>query len=100
MNKVSFPVLASIFAMFSLPVQAGSDINCSLKMTNDYVSGTFMMSETAASIDECKSKCREYGDKSIKQMADPAHYDPVMKVLSYECLYNGQTVEQVDYTKK
>lgn len=98
-NKAYFLVLASIFTVMAATAHSSENPNCTLKMTNDYVSGTFMMHEIAGSVEECKTKCQEYGDKNIKQMADPKHYDPVMKVLSYECLFDAKTVDQVDYTK-
>lgn len=64
------------------------NLNCTLRMTSDYVTDTIMMQDVAASAAECKAICAKFASSSLLSMKDE------VKVLRYTCDYRGRIVER------
>lgn len=63
-------------------------LNCTLRMTTDYVSDTIMMQDVTQSAVECRNVCAAYAQSSLLSMRD------AVRVLRYTCSYRGKIVDR------
>ncbi len=87
-------IFIASFAIMLSHSAFSKDMNCSLQMTNDYVSDMYSMSNSSDSKADCLRKCEDYAKANVEIMADPKHYDPIMKKLSWKCNYNKSLIKQ------
>lgn len=84
----SAPIAAPTKAQRALDRETMQNLNCTLRLTNDYVTDTIMMQDIAASSAECKAICARFASNSVVSMKDE------VKVLRYSCDYRGRIVEK------
>ena len=64
-----------------------SNLNCTLRLTNDHVSDTIMMQHSEASAPRCKARCAKFARNSFTEMAEQ------VSLLRYTCRFNGRMVD-------
>ncbi|WP_156500320.1 hypothetical protein [Croceicoccus bisphenolivorans] len=106
--KRLLPLLALVPAIAAPPVQAGelarSDparpsvadirkrnaLDCTFRLTNDYVQDIILMQDTTFSPDACKASCARFAEDAVVSMRDAVY------VLRYTCHYRDGLVADVD----
>ncbi len=84
----SIGVVPPTQAQEALDAETIRNLNCTLRMTSDYVTDTIMMQDVAASAAECKAICAKFASSSLLSIKDE------VKVLRYACDYRGRIVER------
>jgi len=65
-------------------------LDCTFRLTNDYVQGLVLMQDTTFSPDACKASCAKFAEEAVVSMRDAVY------VLRYTCHYREGLVADVD----
>lgn len=65
-------------------------LDCTFRLTNDYIKDVILMQDTTFSPDACASSCARFAEKSVISMREAVY------VLRYTCEYRGRMVADVD----
>ncbi|GGD31965.1 hypothetical protein [Croceicoccus pelagius] len=65
-------------------------LDCTFRLTNDYIKDVILMQDTTFSPEACATACARFAEQSVVSMRDAVY------VLRYTCEYRGQLVANVD----
>ena len=74
-------------------IDARSELNCTLRMTNDHVDDVIMMQDVARDEAQCRTFCSNFADESLVSMRD------AVRVLRYRCSFRERDIAKVDLKK-